>query len=76
MKKKEITFFYRKLKTNIRLILYVFFCCCIENNDDDISKMATDELIRLQTNLNSIDNEVNKDYFLHLIDLFIINRRF
>ena len=30
----------------------------IESHDDDISKMATDELVRLQNNLNSINNEV------------------
>ncbi|CAF3225886.1 unnamed protein product [Rotaria socialis] len=29
-----------------------------ENHDDDISQMATDELVRLRTNLNSIDNEI------------------
>ncbi|CAF1029609.1 unnamed protein product [Rotaria sordida] len=28
------------------------------NDDDDISQMATDELVRLRTNLNSIDNEI------------------
>ncbi|CAF1266472.1 unnamed protein product [Adineta steineri] len=33
------------------------------NNDDDISQMATDELVRLKINLNSIDNEI-LDYVL------------
>jgi hypothetical protein len=36
-----------------------FFSFTENNNDDEISKMATDELARLRTNLNSIDNEVN-----------------
>ncbi|CAF1270017.1 unnamed protein product [Adineta steineri] len=33
------------------------------NDDDDISQMATDELVRLKINLNSIDNEI-LDYVL------------
>jgi len=63
-KKKKLLFFF-----------YVFFYS-IESNDDDISKMVTDELIRLQTNLNSIDNEVNNDNWFYSLDLFIINHRF
>lgn len=37
------------------------FYVSIENDqDDDMSKMAADELIRLQSNLTAVDNEVNK----------------
>jgi hypothetical protein len=33
--------------------------------------MVTDELIRLQTNLNSIDNEVNNDN-LFIISIYLL----
>jgi hypothetical protein len=45
----------------MKAVKYISIFFYIEINDDDISKMATDELVRLQTNLNSMDNEVNTD---------------
>jgi hypothetical protein len=50
--------YFRISNKLMKAVKYIFY---IEINDDDISKMATDELVRLQTNLNSMDIEVNTD---------------
>ncbi len=54
---------------------YRSFLFVENNNDDEVSQMATDELVRLQTNLNTVNNEVNSNDFIRGI-LFLIIVRF
>ncbi len=65
-KEKKKLLFLEKI-VNKHLINFIRFFFSLERNDGDMAKMATDELLRLRTNLNSIDNEVKNNYSILVI---------